>query len=77
MPEHRRSARPVGGAPRLAPHDRIAGQFTRTGRFAAVDPTTGRPPPGWLRWVGFAAWVLFCEEVLRRARAEVRRDAPS
>lgn len=64
----------VRRAPRLGPQERIATHITRRGRFAAVDPTIGKPLPGWLRWVGLAAWALFCEESLRRARA-TRGDA--
>lgn len=62
-------------APRLGPDQRIAAHITRTGRFTHVDPSRGRPLPGWVRWFGFAGWLTFCAETLRRARRAAKSGA--
>lgn len=54
-------------APRLRPDQRIAAHISRTGRFVDIDPSRGKPLPGWVRWVGFAGWLAFCAETARRA----------
>ncbi|GEM_PF-2611932 len=52
-------ARRARRAPRLGSEESIGGLFTRTGRFADIDPTRSRALPRWPQVVGVLAWLAF------------------
>lgn len=55
-------------APRLRPDQRLADSITRVGRFAAIDPSRGRPLPRLVHVAGVLVWAALLAESIRRAR---------
>ena len=71
-----RAADPVQRAPRLRPDQLLADSITRVGRFARIDPRTGRKLPSFTHIVATAAWLGRVGESFRRARAAARSSEP-
>jgi hypothetical protein len=71
-----RAADPVQRAPRLRPDQLLADSITRVGRFARIDPRTGRKLPSLTHITATAAWLGLVVESFRRARAAARPPKP-
>ena len=63
-------------APRLRPDQLLADSITRVGRFARIDPRTGRKLPSLTHVTATAAWLGLVIESFRRARTAARSSEP-
>jgi hypothetical protein len=64
-----RSGAHVERAPRLRPDQHLADSITRVGRFARIDPLTGRDLPRLIHVAGVVGWAVLTAESFRRAWA--------